>query len=175
MNIAEIILLGLLLAGGYQGYKKGLLREVVAIIALVLGIMAGLVFLEQGKIFLSQFFDTYSSVLSVFSFLLIFICVVVLTTLMGRVLKSTIDLTPIGYLDGAGGAVLGIIKWAFFMSMMLWVLDMAEIRISTVEESQWYSKIKSFTPVLIEKFKIWFPVLEDLIKEVEKFFESLKS
>lgn len=175
MNVAEIILLILLLAGGYAGYKKGLLREIVAIIALILGIIAGLVFIEQGKVLLLQFFDTSSSVISVFSFLLIFISVVVLITLLGRVIKSTIDLTPIGYLDSMGGAILGIIKWMFFISVVLWILDIAEVRINAVAESPWYSKIKFVAPILVEQCKIWFPILEDLIKEVRVFFESWKS
>lgn len=175
MNIAEIILLILVLAGGYAGFRKGLLREIVAIIALVVGIIVGLVFIEQGKVFLSQFFDADSSVLSVFSFLLIFICVVALTTLLGKALKSTIDLTPIGYLDGAGGAILGVIKWMFFISVVLWLLDIAEISINAVAESRWYSKIKYVAPIVIEQFHNWFPAIEDFVKEVREFFESWKS
>lgn len=175
MNVAEIILVILLLAGGYAGYRKGLLREVVALIALILGIIAGLVFLEQGKTLLSQFFADDSSVISVFSFLLIFICVVVLTTLLGKILKTTIDLTPIGLLDGIGGAILGVIKWMFFISVVLWLLDIAEISINAIAESPWYSKIKYVAPVVIEQFNNWFPVIEDTVKEVREFFESWKS
>lgn len=169
MNIADIVLLIVLLLAGSIGYKKGLLMEVVALLALLLGIIAGLVFVEQGKAFLSQFFDTYNSITGFFSFLLIFVCVVVLTSLVGRALKSTIHLTPIGYLDSVGGAILGVIKWIFFISVVLWIFDTAEIKISAVEESQWYSKVKLFAPVLIEQLKIWFPVLGDLMKEAREF------
>ncbi len=175
MNIADTVLLVLLLLGGFRGYQKGLLREIVGIVALVLGILAGIVFIEQGATFLSQVFNTYSPILSAFSFLLIFACVVMLATLLGRALKSAINLTPIGYLDGAGGALLGIIKWAFVISLLLWVLDMAEVQVNAVEESQWYPKIKYFAPLVMEQLKIWFPFLEQLIDQVKAFLESFKS
>lgn len=175
MSLTDVILVVLLLAGGYRGYKKGLLREIVAILALIIGVIAGLEFLLEGSAFLSQAIDAYSPVLSVISFFLIFICIVILITLLGRVIKTVVDLTPLGYLDGIVGGLLGILKWAFGISLGLWFLDVAEINIEPTEESQLYSKIKLFAPLVIEKMKGWFPVLEDLIRKIREFMESLKS
>lgn len=175
MSLTDVVLLALLLIGGYRGYKKGLLREVIAILALIIGVIAGLMFLVEGSAFLSQVIHTYSPVLSIISFFLIFFCTVILITLLGRVIKTVIDLTPLGYLDGIVGGLLGLLKWAFVISLGLWFLNMADINIEPAEESQLYSKIKLFAPVVIEKVKGWFPVLEDLIRKITEFMESLKS
>lgn len=175
MSLTDVVLLALLLIGGYRGYKKGLLREIIAILALIIGVIAGLMFLVEGSAFLSQVIHTYSPVLSIISFFLIFFCTVILITLLGRVIKTVIDLTPLGYLDGIVGGLLGLLKWAFVISLGLWFLNMADINIEPAEESQLYSKIKLFAPVVIEKVKGWFPVLEDLIRKITEFMESLKS
>lgn len=175
MSLTDVVLLALLLIGGYRGYKKGLLREVIAILALIIGVIAGLMFLVEGSAFLSQVIHTYSPVLSIISFFLIFFCTVILITLLGRVIKTVIDLTPLGYLDGIVGGLLGLLKWAFVISLGLWFLNMADMNIEPAEESQLYSKIKFFAPVVIEKVKGWFPVLEDLIRKITEFMESLKS
>ena len=175
VNIADIVLLIVLLLGGYNGFKKGLLREVIAIIALMVGLVAGSVFLEQGTTFLTQVFNTYSPVLSILSFLLIFVCAVLLITLIGKALKTMIDLTPLGFLDGAGGAIVGVFKWVFIISVFLWALDIADIKIAVVEKSAWYNKVKYFAPLVIERLRVWFPALESLMKQIKMFLESLKS
>lgn len=165
----------MLLLGGYRGYKKGLLREVVAILALVVGVLAGLTFLVEGSAFLSQVLNTYGRVLSVVSFLLIFLCTVVFITLLGRVMKTVVDLTPLGYLDGIVGALLGVLKWAFVISLSIWLLHMTEIATVPAGESQLYDKVRLMAPVVIEQLKVWYPVMEELVHRIKEFLESFKS
>ncbi len=173
MSIAEGIFLGLLFMGGYQGYKRGLLIEVTGLLALILGVIAGIIFIEEGKMFISQFFNTYSPVLSFFSFIAIFVCVIILANLLGRTLKATIYLTPMGHLDRLAGAVLGVLKWIFYISAALWILDVLEIEINAVSESQWYTGVHSFAPFVVQKVEIWFPSVKSFYSEIRVFLESL--
>lgn len=159
--------------GGYQGYKRGLLREITGLVALVLGIISGIIFIEEGKIFISKFFNTYSPVLSFFSFIIIFVCVVILVNLLGRTIKATIDVTPIGYLDSLSGAALGLVKWMFYVSTALWVLDILEIEINAVNKSVWYAKIHDFAPIVVHKVEAWFPSIKSFYSEIKVFLESL--
>lgn len=159
--------------GGYQGYKRGLLREITGLIALVLGVISGILFIEEGKIFISKLFNTYSPVLSFFSFIVIFVCVVILVNLLGRTIKATIDLTPMGYLDSLGGAALGLMKWVFYVSAVLWILGILEIEIDAVNKSIWYARIQEFAPTVVHKIEMWFPSVKSFYSEIKMFLESL--
>lgn len=175
MKTAEIVLLLLLLVAGYRGYQKGLIREVLGLVALVAGVVVSLLFFEQGAAILSNLFNTYGSILSVFSFILIFLGTIVLISLAGKAVKEAINFTPLGYIDSLAGGLLGMLKWIFAISFVLWLLDLADIQLDFVEESNWYSRIRYFAPVAIEKLQAWFPMLDSPLHNLKQFVESLKT
>ena len=57
MATIDIVLLILLLYGGFRGFKKGLLMELIAILALVLAIIGSFKLLHSGMDFLDQHFE----------------------------------------------------------------------------------------------------------------------
>lgn len=174
MSIWDFVILIILLAGAYRGYQKGLLREVIAVIALIAGIIGAIQWMPSGADFLSRTFDLTSELLPVFAFFLIFIAIVLFLSLAGRLLKLVIDLTPIGFVDGIGGALLGMLKWALGISILLWILDTAQVELPVGDESMIYVNIKQIAPYVFQHLGEWSPLLEEFISSIKRIFSEIE-
>lgn len=169
-SIWDLLLLVPLIIGVAQGFHKGLIMELVSIAALILGIIGGFKLMHQGVAYLDDHIAIDSKILPFISFLLIFIIIVIGIHFIGRAIRFTMHLTPLGVIDRLGGAALGLMKWAFGLSVLLWLLDMADVEIPT--SSTVYYQLKAFAPMVIEKSKTIFPFTQDLINAIKEIFEN---
>ncbi|MGK7394782.1 MAG: CvpA family protein [Candidatus Cyclobacteriaceae bacterium M3_2C_046] len=169
MQVIDLILIILLLIGGYHGYKKGLLLEVIGLAALILAIIGGIKLLHWGIGLLAEYFDAYSSWVPLLAFILIFAGIIILVNILGRMLKNLLDLTLLGSIDNLAGALLGIFKWAFGISVIIWVIDMLgfEFPPDITEQSFLFSQVEQFAPQVIQYISTIFPFVDEL-------FDSLK-
>ncbi len=126
MNKLDIFIAVVLLWGAYRGYKNGFLMGLISLVAIVLGVFGGFKLMGEGMLLLQREFNADTTVLPYLSFLLIFILIVIGVNIIGKLLKSSIDKTFLGTLDEAMGAILGVFKWLFMMSVILWILDSLE-------------------------------------------------
>ena len=113
----------LLLYGTYRGYKNGFLMGLISLVAIVLGILGGFKLMGEGMLYLQREFNADTSVLPYLSFIIIFIIIVIGVNILGKVVKSAIDKTLLGVIDEALGAILGLIKWMFLLSVIFWITD----------------------------------------------------
>ena len=173
MSIWDFVILIILLAGAYRGYQKGLLREVIAVIALVAGVIGAIQWMPLGVEFLSDTFDVTSEFLPAFAFLFIFIAIVLILSLAGRLLKLVIDLTPIGFVDGVGGALLGMLKWALGISIVLWILDTAQVELPVGSESLIYLNVKQVAPYLFQHLSDWSPMVKEFVSTIQNVFSKI--
>ncbi len=95
----------------------------ISLLAIILGIFGGFKLMGEGMIFLQREFNADVTVLPYLSFLLIFILIVVGVNIIGRLLKASIDKSFLGTIDESMGAILGVFKWLFMLSVILWILD----------------------------------------------------
>ncbi len=63
------------------------------------------------------------------AFGVVFLAVVVLMTLLGRMIKLSVDKSFLGRLDEFAGSLLGIIKTAFLLSVALWILESLNVHL----------------------------------------------
>ncbi|MFP4089416.1 MAG: CvpA family protein [Cyclobacteriaceae bacterium] len=175
MNIWDFVILIILLAGAYRGFRKGLLRSVVSLLALLAGVVGAIQWMDTGTQFLADTFGLTTDLLPVLSFLLIFIVIVISITLIGSLLKMLIDLTPLGLVDGVSGALLGLTKWALVLSLLLWLLDTASVNLPAEEESTLYSQVRQLAPYVLNEASKWSPAFEQLLESIVNFFKELTS
>ena len=76
MNYIDIFILVILMWFGYKGFRKGLVFELVSIIALALGIYGGLKFSDTTAEFLASYLD--SEYLEIISFTVTFLVILLL-------------------------------------------------------------------------------------------------
>lgn len=125
LDIVAILILGL---GAYQGYKKGLLVELISFFALIIGIISAFKLLHTGISFLETYFgDDLGTLLPYMSFIGIFFLVFFIIHLLGKVIKASLDYTILGKLDSVAGGIFGLLKIAFGLSLMIWISHAAKI------------------------------------------------
>ncbi len=172
MTIWDWVLIVILFLGAYRGYKKGILLEVIAVVGFVVAIIAALHLLPQSTAWLTERFGSESNLLPILAFLLTVIVIVVAVTMMGRLLKSVIRLTPLGFADEILGAALGAVKWAFVLSLLLAALDWAEIEIESLHNGQVYGLLRPVSSIVIDQIILWFPAIEEIVKTIDNFFKQ---
>jgi len=175
LSVWDFVVLIILLAGSYRGFQKGLLMAVVSLVSLVAGLICAVAWTPALMPYLSERTDLSSEILSVLAFLIIFIAIVVALNIAGRLIKIVIDLTPIGAIDGLGGALLGLLKWALGLSIILWVLDKAQVGIPEDEQSTLLVSIRQVAPYVFEQLVAWSPYFEEVLANIGNIIAKLRS
>jgi membrane protein required for colicin V production len=125
----DIVILLLLALGAYLGYKRGFLMTLFFLLALVLGIFLAFKLMGEGMILLHTHFNADQSFLPYLAFIIIFILVIILVVFVGRRIKNSVDQTFLGKVDALAGAALGAIKYAFCLSVVIWLAESLKIQL----------------------------------------------
>ena len=171
----DIILLIPILWGAYNGYKKGLLIEVIGVAAFVVGLIIGFKMLGIGMNFLAPIIGEQISqkFLPYLSFSFIFFPTIFLLNRFGWMLRKALRFTILGTLDGFAGAVVGGFTWIFGLSTLLWLCTSIGFLLpkNLTEGTIIYPQIKNISPTIISKVSDWIPLGGNIIKDVQKKFE----
>src|SRR5688572_6590651 len=113
---------------------------------------------------LDENYKVDEKVLPYVAFGVVFIIVVIIVSLFGKLLKSSLEKTVLGNADQVAGSMLGILKAAFMASVVLWIVSSVEIEIpENWSEGSW---LYPFTATLAPEITNWiaqvFPVFSDL-------------
>jgi membrane protein required for colicin V production len=165
LSKTDLILLLFLLFGAWSGYRKGFLMSLFSLIAVVLGILGGFRLMDWGIEILKRELDINSAMLPYVSFLIIFILILIGVKLIGNLLRNMIDETFLGTADKFLGAALGIAKYIFVMSVLLWICTALSLNLP----EQW-SKDSIILPYLVKiapmistQFSKILPIFKELI------------
>ena len=143
--------------------------EIVSILAFIIAIIGGFKLLHEGIEFLQVHFHLSGKLLPYLSFLIIFIGIIILMNILGKVLKKVIDMTLLGGFDNVAGGLMGVFKWAFGLSVLIWIFNYFEINIveTYADEASVYPLIASFAPKVVEYISVILPFASDLFSSVE--------
>ena len=172
MSTWDIVLLVVLLLGAYRGYTKGVLLEAVTVVAFIAATVGALQLMSWGVGFLSTTLEAKGAWLPLLAFVLLFVGILTGVSIAGKMLKSVIHLTPIGYLDGLLGGALGVVKWAFGISVLFILIDYAQVQLPNTEDSELYAYVHPFAYIVVEKLRTWFPVLENIVDAIRQLFRT---
>ena len=162
MNILDIIILICLIPALIQGLIKGFISQAIAIISLIAGVWTSSRFAGVVCDWLSQYISGSEQVLRMAAFALIFILVIVLLSLIGKILDKIIQIVMLGWLNKLLGGVFAILKWVLIMSLIVVAFNSINqtfniVKPNVLAESQLY-------PVLTEIANTVFPYLKSLLK-----------
>jgi membrane protein required for colicin V production len=167
MNIVDLILIIILVAGAIHGFVKGFFVEFASVAAIVLGVLCAMMFTDYFKVWLSGFVSWQPATVKAVSFFIIFISVLIVVHLIANVLEKFVRAIALGILSRIGGAVFGVIKTAFILSFLMYIVARIESYDVTVipkepkKSSRMYVPIEKLAPNLL-------PFLREEKKEVEK-------
>jgi membrane protein required for colicin V production len=155
--------------GAYNGYRKGLLIEIVGVIAFIVAMIIGFKFLRFGTDLLAPYLtaELTRRILPYLAFSVIFFPTIFLINRLGYSLRQTLRYTILGTFDNLAGACVGVFTWVFGISVLFWLLMTINIEIPTKHSdgSIFYPFVAPIAPQVISVVSDWIPVGGNLIKE----------
>ena len=166
MNVLDIIFLIPIIWLMYRGYQKGFIIELSSLVALILGIYFAINFSNFAADFLTLNFEVGDKYLSIMAFVVTFLVVVFVVFMVGKILEKFIDILLLGFVNKIAGAAFGLIKAAFLLSVILWIINSFDlsrsiIKQKTRDDSVLYATIEKFAPTIIPKLSL------DQIKNID--------
>jgi membrane protein required for colicin V production len=151
LKIIDILLLILILIGGYAGYKKGLVIEILTFLAFIIAVLSAFKLMHSGVSFLSKDSEKSDGMLPYISFVIIFLIVFIAIFFLSKFLKKIVDYSLLGTFDNWAGAILGSCKMAFGISLFLWLTYHANIEIpkTVITDAVIYPQLISFAPNVV--------------------------
>lgn len=165
MSIADGALLIFILIGAFNGYQGGFLLALFSLVAILLGILGGFKLLGYAMIFLTDEFNIDRNILPYIAFAVVFVAIVISVKLLGKLLKVSINKTFLGNVDQVAGALLGIAKTAFLLSISLWIFDSLgfDLPKKWTANSWLLPKIETFAPQFTAWIGEYIPIFKDAL------------
>ena len=153
MNILDLIILIPLAWSAYKGFSKGLIISVASLLALLLGIYGSIRFSDITSGYLIDHFEFSSQYLPIISFAITFILIVVAIHFLARILDKIVKAVALGFINRISGALFGIIKTAFILSIVILLIDKFDSKTGIIsteqkESSLLYQPLSQFAPMI---------------------------
>ena len=157
----DILIIIPLAWGAWNGYRKGLLIEVIAVIAFIVAMIVGFKFLGFGIDLLAPYIsrELARKVLPWLGFSVIFFPTIFLINQMGYSLRKSLRYTLLGTFDSLVGAAVGIFTWVFGISVLFWLFSYMGVKIpaNQTEGTYLYPLIRPVAPLVMDKAAVWVP------------------
>jgi membrane protein required for colicin V production len=151
MNYLDVIVLIPVVWGCIRGFSKGLIIELATLVGMILGIMAAYYFSPQAGRFLEEYFTFSDSALRVVSYILIFLSVLLVSWIIGKIVTKVADLVMLGWLNKLLGAVFGLLKGVIIAAILLMVIVFFDQREKVItrkakEKSMFFQALSKVIP-----------------------------
>ncbi len=118
MNWLDIVIVAVVLWFTWAAFRSGLIREVVTLVAVVVGIVVAGLLYDDLEADILVFIENEDAARAV-AFLLLFGAVYLAGQLTAYLLKRAASLLLLGWLDRLGGAVFGLLKGLVIVEVLL--------------------------------------------------------
>lgn len=158
MNFLDIIIIIPIGYAAWLGFKKGFIIEVFTLLALFVGLYAGIHFSEFISNGLKKAFGWESEYLPTISFTLTFLGVGAMVYFAGKALEKIVKVTLLSPLNKVGGLFFAILKGSYLVSIVLMLLSSYDkshkfIPLETKNKSLLYHPMITFSEKTIPGLK----------------------
>ncbi len=138
MNFIDILIGCFLCMFLYQGFKKGMIREVAIISGSFIGFYTGIAFYEDLAVLLQEIVPGWSEkILALASFLIILFIIFFIAGFLGKYLKDSIKIEFLKSFDGMLGGIFGLIKGVVIVSIVfIGIQNFLSVDIPMINESK---------------------------------------
>ena len=119
MNILDIILLICFVPAIVQGFRKGFISQVIAIISIIAGVWLSFRFATVASAWLGQYIQGSEQVLKVTAFALIFIAAIAVLALLGKLIEGAVKLVMLGWLNRLLGVIFSLLKAGLIVGLCI--------------------------------------------------------
>ena len=180
MNWFDLLVGILLLMAFINGYRKGLIIQLVGLVSILLAAIYGGKIAERILPVISNLTDISPTIARFIAFFVAFASIAIILSLIGRVIEKFVDVVLLSFINRILGSVIALGTMMVFLSIILnliLLLDNDEVVISQKvrQESFFYERVEAVIPAIIPYLKkeLW----EDYIphpyrKDLEKKTDS---
>ena len=150
------IFLGLIIVwGAYNGFSKGLVKELASVLGIVIGIYLAKNFYPFLDLKLKPIFESEADFISILSSLIIFLLTIMIFKIIAKLLTKFLKLIALGLLNRIVGAVFGIIKSTLLLCIIIFIFSKinnitAAIENATLNQSFLYTNIEKINSIIID-------------------------
>ncbi|MEO8720645.1 MAG: CvpA family protein [Ginsengibacter sp.] len=158
----------------FKGFRKGLIVGIFSFTAFIIGLAAAL---KLSAVVASRFESSVGMMakwLPVISFAIVFIIVVLLVNIGARVIRKTIRMVMLGWIDKLGGILFYVIIYTIIFSVILFFAEKTFIvKPQTIAASTMHDYVAPWGPKVIDNLGKIVPVFKDMFTQLQSFFETL--
>ncbi|MDD2314677.1 MAG: CvpA family protein [Proteiniphilum sp.] len=185
MNWFDVLVGMLLLIAFINGYRKGLIMQLVGLATIVLAAIFGGRIAERIFPEIIRLIDISPASAKVLAFVLAFALIAILLSLIGRLIQKFVDVVMLSFINRLLGSVISMGTMMFFLSILLnliLVLDKKEVVINrkTKQESFFFERVEAVVPAVIPYMnkELWEeyiprPYIEELEKKSDSTYRDL--
>jgi membrane protein required for colicin V production len=119
----DIVIALILLVAFITGVRKGIIRQVFGLAALWLGVYGAFGFSHLAGYYFSEWFNISSRFAQGIAFVAIFILILFLVTLIGRLAAKLISLAMLGGVDKILGGVFSVLKMTCILCVLQFIVQ----------------------------------------------------
>ena len=149
----DILLLILLAVGFVTGLVSGAIKQLISLVAFVMGLVVAALYYQQLGEVLSRAVPV-PVFCQVAAFLLLWVIVPIVAKMVSYLLTSLLDkLFVMGLLNRLLGGILGLAKYALVLGALIWLFSATSlIREETMQESKLCKPLKAVPEYIVGKF-----------------------
>lgn len=149
MAILDIILLLCFVPAIVLGISKGFVKQLVEILAILVGAWAAFRFSSALSMYLAQYLTFDKQVIRVICFVIILIVAALLLSLLGEMLTRFLQLASLGWINHLLGLIFGIVKTSFILGLLILLFEALNnslqfVRDGALDNAVVYQALKNF-------------------------------
>ena len=160
MNILDIILLVCFVPALIQGFRKGFISQVIAIISIIAGVWLSFRFATVVSAWLGQYVQGSEQILDIASFALIFIAAIAGLAVLGKLIEGAVKLVMLNWLNRLLGILFALLKTGLIIGLCIMVFCSLNNTFQFVNEETMNSSVL-FPPLKNMAYTV-FPYLKEL-------------
>lgn len=136
MTTIDIIILIAVGVGAVRGFMKGFIRQLASILGLVVGLLAAKALYVSLAEKLCPVVTDSMTVAQVLSFIMIWIAIPLIFTVVASVLTKAIEVISLGWLNRLLGAGLGALKFLLLAILLVCVIEFIDSDNRLIDETK---------------------------------------
>jgi membrane protein required for colicin V production len=156
-----------------KGYSKGFVIAIFSFLGLFIGLAAALKLSAVVADYLEHHVVNNSRWLPLLSFFLVFLAVVFIVSLGAGLIRKTLRIVTLGWLDRIAGVLLYVAIYIIIFSILLFYAEkMFLLKAEVVSTSRTYRFVAPWGPLVIDNLGKIIPVFKGLFGDLQEFFEG---
>ena len=153
-NYIDIVLIIPLIWGLIRGLFKGFIMTVGSVIGFIIGFYVSNNYALSLSSYLQSWFCLSTQIAYVFAYLMIFLVVILSIFSISLLLEKTIKHISLGWLNKVIGAIVGCLKYALIVSLLLNLVEIIDEKVDIVAEetkqsSYMYKPLLQIVPAIL--------------------------